>query len=102
MRKMGCNLLGDQPVRRLETMAKQDNKQQADKGKDQGKPAQDKKPARAKAPAGDKAASSDGRQNGKTAPGALDGYVPRLRQKYVEEVVPALRKEFGYENVMRV
>ena len=29
-------------------------------------------------------------------------YVPRLRKKYSEEIVPALMKEFSYANVMRV
>lgn len=29
-------------------------------------------------------------------------YVPRLKQKYREEVVPALVKQFGYRNVMQV
>src|SRR5436189_5159489 len=27
---------------------------------------------------------------------------PRLRQRYLEEIVPALRSEFGYANVMQV
>jgi len=26
----------------------------------------------------------------------------RLRERYLKEVVPALRKEFGYKNVMAV
>lgn len=29
-------------------------------------------------------------------------YVPRLRQKYDEEIVPALKKQFGYTNSMQV
>ena len=29
-------------------------------------------------------------------------YVPRLKQRYQEEVVPALKKQFGYDNPMRV
>lgn len=28
--------------------------------------------------------------------------MPRLREKYTKEVVPAMRREFGYENVMQV
>lgn len=28
--------------------------------------------------------------------------VPRLKEKYASEVVPALKKEFGYKNVMQV
>ncbi len=31
-----------------------------------------------------------------------EGYVPRLKTRYAEEVVPKLRKEFGIENVMAV
>ena len=31
-----------------------------------------------------------------------EGYVPRLRQRYEEEVVPRLRKEFGIDNIMAV
>ncbi|MCF8387809.1 MAG: 50S ribosomal protein L5 [Bacteroidales bacterium] len=29
-------------------------------------------------------------------------YTPRLRKKYLEEIVPALRKEFNYKSVMQV
>ncbi len=29
-------------------------------------------------------------------------YIPRLKQKYKEEVIPALMKKFGYKNVMEV
>lgn len=29
-------------------------------------------------------------------------YLPRLRKKYVDEVIPSLQKEFGYKNVMEV
>ena len=29
-------------------------------------------------------------------------YTPRLRKKYLEEVIPALRKEFNYKSVMQV
>lgn len=28
--------------------------------------------------------------------------IPRLREKYLNEVVPALQKEFGYSNIMQV
>lgn len=31
-----------------------------------------------------------------------ENYIPRLKKKYKEEVVPALMKEFGYRNVMEV
>ena len=30
------------------------------------------------------------------------GYVPRLRQRYQNEVVPSLKKEFGIDNIMAV
>ena len=33
---------------------------------------------------------------------AEEKYVPRLKKKYKEEVVPALMKKFGYKNVMQV
>jgi len=29
-------------------------------------------------------------------------YVPNLKKKYLEEIIPALTKEFGYKSVMRV
>ena len=29
-------------------------------------------------------------------------YIPRLKQEYKDRVVPALREEFGYKNVMMV
>jgi large subunit ribosomal protein L5 len=35
-------------------------------------------------------------------PAAGRAYVPRLRQRYAEEVVPKLKKEFGIDNVMAV
>lgn len=31
-----------------------------------------------------------------------DKYVPRLREKYKKEIVPALMKKFGYKNIMEV
>lgn len=31
-----------------------------------------------------------------------EDYVPRLRQRYLDEVVPRLRKEFGIDNIMAV
>jgi large subunit ribosomal protein L5 len=33
---------------------------------------------------------------------APEGYVPRLKTRYAEEVVPKIRKEFGIENIMAV
>ena len=32
----------------------------------------------------------------------MEGYIPRLKTKYQEEVAPALMKEFGYTNAMQV
>ncbi|MDA0379355.1 MAG: 50S ribosomal protein L5 [Bacteroidetes bacterium] len=32
----------------------------------------------------------------------MDGYVPRLKGKYQEEIVPELMKQFQYDNVMQV
>ncbi|PVX52403.1 large subunit ribosomal protein L5 [Balneicella halophila] len=32
----------------------------------------------------------------------MEKYIPTLRTKYNEEVIPALQKEFGYKNVMEV
>src|ERR1700733_2340713 len=31
-----------------------------------------------------------------------EGYVPRLKQRYQDEVVPKLQKEFGIKNIMAV
>jgi large subunit ribosomal protein L5 len=44
------------------------------------------------------------RPTGPTGPSAPlpEGYVPRLKQRYREEVVPRLQKEFGIDNVMAV
>jgi large subunit ribosomal protein L5 len=63
-------------------------KAQATEASEQGSPA-----AVATAPAG--------RKNGKSSPEAGDGYVPRLKEKYLKEVAPALMKEFGYSNPMQ-
>lgn len=32
----------------------------------------------------------------------MEGYVPRLKTQYLDEIVPALTKEFSYSNVMQV
>ena len=32
----------------------------------------------------------------------MESYVPRLKQRYHDEIVPALRKQFEYDNVMQV
>lgn len=31
-----------------------------------------------------------------------ENYVPRLKDKYLEEIVPALQKKFGYKSIMQV
>ena len=33
---------------------------------------------------------------------AEKGYIPNLKKKYLEEVVPEMKKKFGYRNVMEV
>jgi large subunit ribosomal protein L5 len=44
------------------------------------------------------------RPTGPTGPSAPlpEGYVPRLKQRYREEIVPRLQKEFGIDNLMAV
>ncbi len=32
----------------------------------------------------------------------MDGYTPRLKQRYWDEIVPELLKQFGYKNIMQV
>jgi ribosomal protein L5 len=34
--------------------------------------------------------------------GATLARVPRMKERYHQDIVPALMKEFGYENVMQV
>ena len=84
-------------------MAKQDNHHPANKGKPAGgtKPSG---PQQARGGSQPQAArSSDAGQNGKSdTKDALKGYRPRLKTKYLEEVMPALSKEFGYDNVMQI
>jgi len=41
-------------------------------------------------------------KSNKKAETASDGYVPRLKTRYLEEVAPSLAKEFGIDNVMAV
>jgi large subunit ribosomal protein L5 len=47
------------------------------------------------------AAAAKGRENGRTQP-KRDNYVPRMKQKYTDEVLPTLMKEFEYANSMQV
>jgi large subunit ribosomal protein L5 len=51
----------------------------------------------------------DSKEKAKAAPASSaparptpEDYVPRLKQRYQEEVVPRLRKEFGIDNIMAV
>jgi large subunit ribosomal protein L5 len=52
----------------------------------------------------DKGAKGEKAAAAAAAPAAPSGPVPpaRLRERYVQDVIPALRKEFGYKNVMAV
>jgi large subunit ribosomal protein L5 len=83
-------------------VAKQDNKPQ--QGKGQGKPQQ---PQQQQAKGGGKQerggaqAGGDGSQNGQSEP-RVERVPARMRQKYYEEVMPAMQREFGYANTMQV
>ena len=44
--------------------------------------------------------AAEGRRNGKSEP-RPENYVPRLKQKYIDEVAPTLMKEFEYANRMQ-
>jgi large subunit ribosomal protein L5 len=71
-------------------------------GKGGGKPqSQPQQAARSASDGGSsrRPASSDGASSDGKMP---EGYVPRLKKKYNDEVVPALQKEFSYANRMRV
>jgi large subunit ribosomal protein L5 len=60
-----------------------------------GKSGKDAKGAKDKAAKGAAASAEPARPT-------PEGYVPRLKQRYQEEVVPRLRKEFGIDNIMAV
>lgn len=61
-------------------------------------------------------AKGEGKKEGKTSPAgslgvsaqlgrpekAPEGYIPRLKKLYQEEIIPRLRERFGYKNVMLV
>lgn len=90
-------------------MAKQDSKPQSGKGGkpqgqgQQGQPKGDKKGS-AGANAQAKPAfevNEDGSASTIVLPSG-ERYVSRLRQRYLDEVVPALKKQFGYTNAMQV
>lgn len=82
-------------------MAKQDNKPQ--QGKGQGKPQQPQQQAKGggKQDRAGARAGGDGSQNGQSEP-RVERVPARLRQKYYEEVMPAMQREFGYSNPMQV
>jgi len=66
--------------------------------------------APAKKPEGEKASGKEKEQPKKHAAKAPEGpvfqlppnYVPRLRERYAKEIVPALMKEFSFKNIMEV
>jgi large subunit ribosomal protein L5 len=83
-------------------VADKDNK----KGQGGGKPQQSQQAAR---PAGGDGAGRAASRRDASSNGASDsdgklpeGYVPRLKKKYNDEVVPALLKEFSFSNRMQV
>jgi large subunit ribosomal protein L5 len=83
-------------------LAKQDNKAQQDGNRNRDRAQGSSQQPEASAPeSGNGATPASARGNGRTQPEG-DGYVPRLREKYTNEVVPALMKDFGYQNVMQV
>lgn len=69
-------------------MAKKDNKPQVDEQTADGGDAGERRNGNVKE-----------RRNGGQP--ARDAYVPRMKQRYTDEVVPALMKEFGYSNIMQ-
>ena len=86
-------------------MADQDQVQAQEEAPEQ-EPEQAQEPQQAKGKknkgGGDGAAQAvaGGRRNGKTEP-RPDNYMPRLKQKYLDEVMPTLMKEFDYANRMQ-
>lgn len=84
-------------------MAKDDKKGKGTPAKGGGKPAaQQQRGGAAPAPAparASRAATANADAGSNEIP---EGYVPRLKTKYNEEVVPALLKEFNYSNKMQV
>src|SRR6266699_1141820 len=60
-------------------------------------------PGRARARAGQTPAPGEaGQGGGGTATAVAEMVPPRLKERYVTEIAPALREEFGYANVMQV
>jgi large subunit ribosomal protein L5 len=89
-------------------VADQENNPQGknQQGKGQQKGNQGNRPARpeqnTEAKPQEQSASTNGRSNGKSGGAARENYVPRLKNQYINEVVPALTKEFNYTNPMQV
>jgi large subunit ribosomal protein L5 len=88
-------------------VAKQDNKSpQAKKdNKPKGGPGQQPPPGGKKAAPIKVAVSYEVEEGAPQSVAVLptgERYVPRLKQRYLEEVVPAMQKQFGYSNAMRV
>ena len=69
-------------------------------GGGKAKPA--KAPAAKSTPAAAASAAAAAPAAGKQASPRKQAYVPRLRHRYLEEVVPKLKREFGIENTMAV
>jgi large subunit ribosomal protein L5 len=91
-------------------VAKQENAQgKADKAESKAKasPAGEKPQAKAKAgapatkPAAETKAEAGAKAASKNGKPARDGYTPRLKKVYLEEVVPALMKNESYHNPMQ-
>ena len=72
-----------------------------DKNTNEGRGRQGRNAASAEQPAEARDGSTNGRQNGKSQTEG-ERYVPRLKQKYLEEVTPAISQRFGYNNPMQV
>jgi large subunit ribosomal protein L5 len=86
-------------------VAKGDNKPQQAQGGKGNKPQQssgEQDQQNQARPQADRRQQHGAAGNGRITGSDGGGYVPRLKTKYLEEVVPALRKHFGYENAMQV
>lgn len=84
-------------------MADNDNKnrQQGNKGNQGGQGGGGNRNRGGQENAATAAPAADGRGNGASAT-VPDGYVPRMKERYATEVVPALMRDFGYRNTMQV
>jgi large subunit ribosomal protein L5 len=81
-------------------------KSESNPGGGQAKAAKPAKPADAGKGGGKKAGAGAGAAPAASATqpreAKRDGYVPRLKQRYLEDVVPKLKREFGIQNAMAV